>query len=103
MDAEEQFISELREKGYKVEKVEVKNEKGEKRSYIRINGDYMVPTVGELINENTKQSEPGVLFEIVNECMGVVFYVTITDTGALRNLRQSLDFVLDNDQAGYIR
>lgn len=103
MDAEEQFISELLERGYKVEKVEVKNEKGEKRSYIRINGDFMAPTVGELINEKTKQSEPGVLFEIVNECMGVVFYVTITDTEALRNLRQSLDFVLHNDQAGYIR
>ena len=98
MNSEEKLASELRKKGYQVEKVTVKNDEGETRDYTRINGDFMSPTAGELINEETKQSDPGILFEIINEAMAVVFYVTITDIEALRNLRQTLDYVLQNNQ-----
>jgi len=105
-NSEEHFIRSLKEKGYQVEKVTVKNDKGDKKDYIRVQGDYMVPTFGALLNSKTKQQESGVLFEIINEAMAVVFHVTVTDTDALRNLKQLLDYMLQfghDDQDDYIR
>lgn len=97
---EEGLFEQLVKRGYGVEKKTVTNpETGEKREYLVVEADGILPIGGELKakgNNGEIVKKMGIRLETVNEALKLVFGATVTDVDALRDLKRMITIVINN-------
>ena len=84
-----EFLQKMKDAGEIIDTVEIKDEDGKSKKYLIIEGHYLVPTAG------AHEGKMGIMLEIVNESMGTVFRIILTNKEYLVNLKNMIEDILN--------